>query len=863
MVTKANLSLLWSLLTYGLTGTILSNAVVAQVTPDNTTQTNVDVDGDNFTIKQGDRAGDNLFHSFKDFSVPNGGSAVFDNPVEVQNIFSRVTGGKISNIDGLIKANGTANLFLINPNGITFGSGASLELGGSFYGSTANSILFPNGVEFSATDTQPKPTLSINAPIGLSFRDEPGDIINRSNIGLTKTATFENNDRSEEVTIVTPVGLEVNTGKNLALIGGNIFIDGGGLTAPGGRVELGGLFSAGEIAINDNGSLSFPDNAALSNVSLTKDAEVDVSAGGGGFIVVNANNLELSEGSELFAGIAENMGSANAQAGDIIINATESVKLIGNGIDIEGLDTVISNHVGISAIKRENPQENSNAQGNGGSIFISTDRLELSDRAVISAITFSQGNAGDVTINANEVFLNTLGEVASRGRAGASGNAGNVNFTVDSLIIDNGFIVSDVGNFDENDSENALGSSGDVNINARDAVSLNTSVDGGFSIILSQVQNNGEGNAGNVNINTGSFFLGKSSQILTTNNGVGNAGNININAKDKVNIAGENGLILSQLLDDVTGNGGDIVISAPKITIKNSLISSEAKTGSIGSAGSIFLNGDTIEIFEGANISALATNSFDGGNINVNANFLTFTNNGKFEVNSDSEANAGNINLNINKILSFDENNLISAQARGAGNGGNINIDTNFVIASPNQNNDIVANAQQGRGGNITIKAESIIGLEPRKSLPPNNTNDIDASSARGAQFDGVVEIITPDVDALESVTEVPKDIVEPQATVTQVCSASGKSNSVNSLTIQGRDRVPTQPIEPLTADALLIKEEDAAAQNIQPISTGIGEITPVQGVIVTEDGQVILTAYSTDKTNSRDAKGLTNCPQY
>jgi hypothetical protein len=123
-----------------------------------------------------------------------------------------------------------------------------------------------------------------------------------------------------------------------------------------------------------------------------------------------------------------------------------------------------------------------------------------------------------------------------------------------------------------------------------------------------------------------------------------------------------------------------------------------------------------------------------------------------------------------------------------------------------------------------------------------------------------VVEIITPDVDALESVTEVPTNVVEPQATVTQVCSANGKSGSVNSLTIQGRDRVPTQPIEPLSADALLIQEKDTAVQNIQPIHTSKGEITPVQGVMVTEDGRVMLTAYSTDKTNSRNANSSVNC---
>jgi filamentous hemagglutinin family protein len=121
--------------TISVTGSLLFCSLLAtlpataQVTPDGTTSTTVNADGNNFEINDGDRAGGNLFHSFRDFSVRNGGEAFFNNANDIVNIFSRVTGGNISNIDGLLRANGGANLFLINPAGIIFGNNARLDIG--------------------------------------------------------------------------------------------------------------------------------------------------------------------------------------------------------------------------------------------------------------------------------------------------------------------------------------------------------------------------------------------------------------------------------------------------------------------------------------------------------------------------------------------------------------------------------------------------------------------------------------------------------------------------------------------------------------------------------------------------------------
>ncbi len=281
----------------------------APISADGTTDTTVVTpDNSNFDINGGDRAGSNLFHSFGNFSVPIGGEAFFNNADDIQNIISRVTGGKISDIQGAIAANGGANLFLINPAGIVFGPNASLNIGGSFLGSTADSLLFSDGTEFSATNSQGKPLLTINAPIGLNLRDNPQPIANNS--------------------VANNVGLQVRSGKNISLIGGDINFDGGRLFELGGRVSLGGLTSAGEVRFDENGNFRFPDGVARGDVSLSDRANVLVFGEQGGNISINAKNLNIFGGSSLLSAIV-GLNNSNAQPGNIEINATDKVSVRG------------------------------------------------------------------------------------------------------------------------------------------------------------------------------------------------------------------------------------------------------------------------------------------------------------------------------------------------------------------------------------------------------------------------------------------------------------------------------------------------------------------------------------------------------
>ncbi|BAZ50272.1 hypothetical protein NIES4103_28880 [Nostoc sp. NIES-4103] len=665
---------------------------LAQVTADQTLGTQVvDIGLRSFILDGTTVDNTNLFHSFSNFNVPNSGAAIFLNEPNIVNIFARVTGGTASNIQGLIRTQGSANLFLMNPNGIIFGKNAQLNIGGSFVATTANSIQFPGGAEFSSTSSvTPENTLLSVNPTAFLFNQ----------IAAQGTNSIENR-----------AALEVPNNKTLILLGGRvaptpestgqILMDGGRIFALDGRIEIGGLTAPGIVGLNvdgDNLRLNFPENVARVNASFVNQSAAAVFGASGGNIIVNANDFNLLNSSNLYTGIVVNQGIPSVQAGDISINAT-----------------------GIVTIADQSDIGNTSIQpGNSGNINVVAESLKIINGSGIQA-TATQGNSGVVNIKVNDT-------VSLSGRGGGtfsdrslspsvitsnvrrprdssvsssppnlsgtptSGKSGGINIQAQNLTLADGGLIS-ATNFLADDS-------GDIKIQADNSITLNDSA-AIFSIT------NGKGNAGNLSITTNRLILENSSQLSTSTFGSSNAGNINITARD---ISVDNSLIIASALSfpgviSNVGDAGNVNIQTGKISLTNS--------GSISSASGEPEPGETIG--RGGNINITATDSIEIDSQN-STDFITGILTRTF-----SSSRAGDVTLETKNLLVKNGGSIrVEAANNLGGNAGNltINASDSIDLISSNRNFPSLLTTgvypftenivPVGNGGDITINTKHL-----------------------------------------------------------------------------------------------------------------------------------------------------------
>nr|WP_223805524.1 filamentous hemagglutinin N-terminal domain-containing protein [Pseudanabaena sp. UWO310] len=729
-------------------GMLLPVAVAAQsVTSDGTLSTTVtSPDNLNFTITNGNQpnSGANLFHSFSQFTVPTGGSATFNlvNTPNITTIFSRVTGGNVSNIDGLIQTTNNSNpvsLFLLNPNGIIFGANARLNIGGSFVGTTANSVKFIDGTEFSAVSTNNPPLLTISSPIGLQMGANAAPITVRSNLTTGADLILEGGrlDLQGELIAGRDITLKAQdtvkirdtvTKPFLAQAGRNLTIQGNQ------NVDILALKNSGG-ALRSGGNLSL-----ISNGSISGDAHF-VSGGNVSFQTLTGKRgkfislfdpIIYAHGDVVFGdytGVAlkvEAMGSI--EAGNITITAPDST-IPSSDPDFMTLTTQRAAilRAGVKTL----PTANVPQMGVGSTNFTSGTVAGLPAGSIrVASINTSNSTGGD----GGSIILKAAGDIVTGSLqssvVGDGVNGGSINILANGNISINGDVTS------VTTSTGNSGHGGDITIATTNGnLSFIGSLSSGAAILGTGT---GKGGAISLSATNGNLSFNGSLSSGATSLGTGKGGAISLSATNgNLSFNGS----LSSSFSGKNGNGGDITLSAinGNLFSQGSMSSDSFSADNSGNGGNITLSVSNGNLFNQSSLSSYslgAMNSGNGGNITLSTNNGNLSNQGylySLSFGLVNSGNGGNITLSANNGNLSNQGYLYSLSLgfMNSGNGGHITFSTtNGNISNQRDlySSSIALRGNSGYGGDINLIAPkgNILGNKSSLntfSVAPNGTS--------------------------------------------------------------------------------------------------------------------------------------------
>ena len=556
----------------------------------------------------GSRAGGNQFFSFSRFNVPNASSAVFRQVgPNADNVFARVTGGQISSIGGHLGSEWQgAHFFFMNPNGVIFSDGASVDMAGSFTVTTADYIEFNDGFRLGSTPGDGQvPILSAGDPVAFGFLARAP-----AAVSLTNTS------------IVVPRGESIN------LIAGNISIDGPPgrglktLDAEGGAVSIISVASPGVVHFNpdpnrDGERHELEGFSELGRIDI-KDALIDTSAAdpGGGRIVIRGGQL-----------VVVDSRIASDSTGDGV----------GRGIDIEILgETTLSGSAVITS--------NSNNSATGGAIHLRTGALNINtpgvlpddlspatplDRANlfggITAANRGSGTGGSIHVDVKDGATISGGGLSAYSVLG-SGPSGSIDFRSNNLIVTG----DPLGAFTGIQSVTAIGASGrggDVDVRVDDGLVLRS----GGSIRTSAFAS---GDGGTNQVHAGSILIdGQNVEAFTgiatqANQSSGDSGALSVTSAGTIDIV-RGGRISSN--SRTSGNGGSIDVEAASLHIDGSgspfatgITAESHQLSGGGDAGAITVDvAGATEIYGGGSITSSTFGDGDGGQVSIRSGSIT------------------------------------------------------------------------------------------------------------------------------------------------------------------------------------------------------------------------------------------------
>ena len=627
-----------------LMGTGMSQAQTTKITSSGL-NTRVTTSGTTTFIDGGTRPGStsrpNLFHSFGDFSIGTTDTALFRaidvvggvdttySGSSIQNIIGRVTGSNPSSLFGTLDTQTnfpTANLFLVNPNGIVFGANSTINVGGSanfvagdYLRMTDNALFFANPAQTSTLSVAAVHSFGFLAgnPLG-TIRVEGGTVKN------TSALTLVGRDKVDGTT-VTP-GIEV-TG-TLSNIGGKVT-----LVSVGSPTNAG----TGEVTATDQTPTGFD---SLGTIALKPGAAIDTSTNASinnplaaGAIVIRGDRLEM-DGASLRA--ISRGDNSNSSVGPVDLSENVTAGAIALTVDTLTMhnSTLETGSDGVTGRAGQITVEGLSGPATSVSLDNSTISTTISGGTATTAPASIQMTAHTIALtNGTQIISDTSG-AAPAGDIALQVDTLRANVNAEGAPIEGAPVVISSESTNPTDQGGAAGSVtisgfGSDPAHAATLVALNnmqmgTLIEGGTA----------ETTPGTITMTTNHLVLSQekslgdtfiASLIDTLTRGAANAGSITLNV-DQMTSTSMLGEIFIESGAGTTGIPGTIRIqglagpgsAASSVDLRGTDINS----GGLSSGGEISITANQLNLLD-TQIDAASAGAGNAGDITLNVGTLT------------------------------------------------------------------------------------------------------------------------------------------------------------------------------------------------------------------------------------------------
>jgi filamentous hemagglutinin family protein len=790
-----------------IAGQVHADSSITQTTGPGDLGTIVTPTGNVYGITEGKPLGNNLFHSFAQFSVDAGDIAQFQtttllpNPA-IHNILGRVTGQTPSSIFGTIDSASYypgANLFLMNPNGIIFGPTATLNVGGMATFTTANylrlidpGIIHADPAAASMLTSAPVAAFGFlsSKPAAISVQGstleiQPGQSI--SLVGGNQGFTYTNPNTGRSASV--PGGVSVTGGKLLVL-------------EPDGQVNqvnIASVASRGEILA---GTLAQAPNihdqsfGDLGTIHVSEKSVIDVNGKGGGTVLIRGGHFVINDSTI----------SANVTGPGPSTNGVES---IGGGIDIVvSQDALIQN----LAVIETNVADNATPGIQYGGVNITAGHIEIAGVLDPELFPFTGiksdvlpgstgGHSGNVELKADSILGKDLGQIETLTEG--AGNAGNIKLTATQDIDLNSALIQSSSADAEGNAGNIdlMSASGNISMTAFTQVTSQASISNGQAgaitlsapagdISLDQAfvfnQSFEAGPIGGIELTARNLDLKGESSISGDNLTTLTPGNISVTLSNRLSLNDKSSI---QTVARGPAPAADLTIRGRTVSVAGESLLTTETFGS-GDAGDVTISSDRLTIASGGRIEASTSGAGDGGSIAIKTTgdvtvtglsadgqvrsgifAKTLSGGGSGGGGGGSgggsggggaapkPGSAGDITIDSKNLL-LDGGAQIDSSTTSGGAGGSVSITTaeNITIAGSSTRLTSDATRGNGKGGNITLVAKNIT-VRDRASI----------TAATGGKGDAGTVTLT----ALDQL------LLQSAGTITTSTSGSGKGGTI------------------------------------------------------------------------------------